>query len=397
MTSIPSPSVSPFSPVPRVAVLVHTSLGWGRRLMQGVFQYGYRHGRWNLDVRAHYPQGKLQVDEDWDGDGVIAAINTPELAEHVNSLGVPYVNVSAALIPGVEAPRVVSDIHLVAEMATQHFLERGFRHFAYSGREDQPNIKRHREAFEAEVARQGFQTLVDRSEVSNAVEPNRTELMQHLQAWVKSLPKPCAIYLFGTQRGVDLIEACRRAGVVVPHEVAILAGDRDNVLCEACDPAMSSIVTGSHNVGYEAAHALDRLIRNDTSVPMETLLPPVKVHATASTDTFAVTDQNLIAAMRFIDQHALEPIQMEDVAAQVPITRRSLDRNFKEAFGKTPAEVIRWRRVRHAQKLLAETSMDVEDVAKASGLKSYTYLSQVFKRMLDETPGAYRKRTILTD
>ncbi|MBB6429235.1 AraC family transcriptional regulator [Algisphaera agarilytica] len=383
--------LSTASGAPRVAVLVDTATGWGRRLIQGVFQYGHRHGRWHLDVRARYPQGEVRIPEGWTGDGIIARLATPEIVEHVKSFGVPYVNVSS-IASDKRAPMITSDKRAIAEIATQHFLERGFSHFAYSGEDDLPYVKAQREDFEAEVRKHGFEVITDPDPVSHDPAANYAELMQHLVEWVKALPKPCAVFSFGTQRGVDLLEACRMADVVVPHEVAVLGGDYDDVLCEACDPPMSAVVTASQRIGYEAAEVLSRMMQGEEVEARKTVLAPVNIHSNPSTNTYAVKDKNLITAMQFIERNAFEPIQMEDVLEQVPMSRRTLERHFKDAFGKTPAEEIRWRRVHQARKLLAETNMDLEDVAKASGLNSYAYLSQVFRKMLDETPAGYRKR-----
>src|SRR5438477_512426 len=63
-----------------------------------------------------------------------------------------------------------------------------------------------------------------------------------LVRWVAALPRPVGILACYDIKAQQLLAACRAAGVAVPEEVAVLGVDNDPVLCELCDPPLSSVI-----------------------------------------------------------------------------------------------------------------------------------------------------------
>ena len=57
-----------------------------------------------------------------------------------------------------------------------------------------------------------------------------------------------------------MLDGCRRAGLAVPEEVAVLGVDNDEVLCALSPPPMSRVILNPRRGGWEAA-ALLRLNR----------------------------------------------------------------------------------------------------------------------------------------
>ena len=69
-----------------------------------------------------------------EGDGIIARIENRRIADAVMKLGLPVVDVSAArTVP--ELPFVETDDVIIAGLAADHLLERGFNHYAFCGDE----------------------------------------------------------------------------------------------------------------------------------------------------------------------------------------------------------------------------------------------------------------------
>src|SRR5687768_9048515 len=68
----------------------------------------------------------------WDGDGIIARIETPRIARAVVKSGLPSVDLSAARLVST-LPWVETDDAEIARLAADHLLERGFKHFGYCG------------------------------------------------------------------------------------------------------------------------------------------------------------------------------------------------------------------------------------------------------------------------
>jgi LacI family transcriptional regulator len=192
-------------------------------------------------------------------------------------------------------------------------------------------------------------------------------------------------------RGVQALDACRRAGVAVPEEVAVIGVDNEVLACELAYPPLSSVIPDCRRIGYEAAALLDHMMA-DSSAPREhRVIPPLGLATRQSTDVTAIADPCVADAVRFIREHALEGIGVEDVLDHVPVSRSVLQRRFRAALGRTVHEVIAGVRLRRAKQLLVETDLPLPAVAERSGFSHSEYLITAFRRATGTTPGAYRR------
>ena len=106
----------------------------------------------------------------------------------------------------------------------------------------------------------------------------------------------------------------------------------------------------------------------------------------------AIEDNDLVSAIRFIRDHPDQMIQVDDVAAAVCVSRRSLERRFLSTLGRTVHEEISRSHLEHATDLLVRTEMPIPAVAQASGYGSPEYFATVFKERMGITPLKYRAR-----
>ncbi|HEU5125319.1 MAG TPA: substrate-binding domain-containing protein [Verrucomicrobiae bacterium] len=208
--------------VPKVAILVDTSSTWGRNIIAGVISYTRTHGRWNIFVEARGMEESMQVPRGWHGEGVIARIGSAAMAAHLRSKHIPVVNVSGIELPGPGFSQVSTDLVASARLAVDHFLERGFRHFAYFSLSGLDYVARHQQAFVEAVKSSGgdFASLTVKPQAG--AEPDwRLDLVK-LGEWVKSLPKPVAVLCWNASGAREMIFACQEVGLQVPEEVAVL-------------------------------------------------------------------------------------------------------------------------------------------------------------------------------
>ncbi|NLX95255.1 MAG: substrate-binding domain-containing protein [Rhodopirellula sp.] len=379
---------------PHVAVLVDTATGWGRRLVRGILNYG-QHGPWYLWIKSGGQDSPLWLPPGWRGDGIIARVGTRTAARRVGAAGVPVVNISAIELPGVEFPRVATDLEAAGRLAAEHLLDRGFAHFAYYGLAHRAYVDRHYRGF-VEAVSSVCEDCPFYGTASDSGSGARTAWLTRqrgLWRWLKTLAKPVAIVTWTTELGRELIQACRRENLLVPEQVAVLAADNDDLLCEACAPSLSGMALTSERIGFEAAKLLDWLMHGGRSPQAPLLLEPTGVVARQSTDTLAVDDADLARAVAFIRGHATDPIQVQDVLREVPVSRRWLERRFREVLGRGPAAEIRRVRLERAKRFLAETDLPVPEVARLAGFGSREYLAAVFKAEGQLSPRQYRKRT----
>ena len=209
---------------------------------------------------------------------------------------------------------------------------------------------------------------------------------------------------------VVVLDMCRTAGIKVPDAVAVLGVDNDDLVQSLAYPPLSTINTARERIGFEAARALEQLMRHETTFAMTPkttpkttskttpkttqstplLIAPTGVITRRSTDLFAVDDVGVVDALRFIHAHAGRTITINDVLREVPFSRRQLERRFRESLGRSILDEITRCRMDRAKQLLTDTELTLPQIALASGFASVSYFAVVFKRQAGITPGAYR-------
>ncbi len=377
---------------PRVAVLVDTSTSWGRRLVTGVHNYARKKGPWQLFVEARGLEEHIRVPPGWRGEGVIARVGSLAMARELLALGLPVVNVSAIRLPDVHFPGVTNDLEAGAKLAAEHFLERGFRHFAYFSLLGLPYVAAQQEAFIAAIQKAGFECAVYGVKSHDGAEPDWNLDIEQLGAWLRSLPKPVAVFTWNADSGRQVIYACQHVGVHVPEEVALLSASDDDLLCEVAQVPMSAILVAAEQIGYRAAAMLDRLIQGGEVARQPIAIPPLGIVTRQSTDTLAIHDRALVKAVSFIRRNADTPLSVNAVARHAGLSRRALERRFREILGRTPAAEIRRAHFERAKQLLVETDLPIPDVAHAAGFGSPEYLAYIFRRETGSTPLKYRRQ-----
>src|SRR5690606_11122608 len=85
-----------------------------------------------------------------------------------------------------------------------------------------------------------------------------------LSQWLHALEKPAAVFATNDLFGQRVLEACARAEIVVPEQVAVLGVDDDELLCGLCDPPLSSIDPDPERIGFEAARWLESILQGET-------------------------------------------------------------------------------------------------------------------------------------
>src|SRR5947207_2945535 len=88
-------------------------------------------------------------------------------------------------------------------------------------------------------------------------------------------------------------------------------------------------------IGFEAARLLDDLLDGAPRPATPITIAPSGVVTRQSTDVTAVSDPDVLAALNFIREHADQPLRVEDVLEQVPLGRRTLERRFRVAMGRS--------------------------------------------------------------
>ena len=366
-------------------------LPWLFRVYRGIYGHSSKYlARWFTD---------------WNPDGIICQIYDDRLAKVYRETGKPVVEVFESRAKS-EFPRILPDDVATGELAARHFLERGFRHFAYFGmpgmlwsREREAGFrgeieKTFRARAEAEAAAPShpftFASYGSAGDAAALDGPNERRAAA-MGSWLESLPRPLALFSTSDTWGFELLQAAREVGLQVPEDVAILGVDDEALLCEIAHPPLSSIRIGAEQIGRIAVYLLDQMMMGRRVPANIERVPPIEVVTRQSTDVLAVDDGDVAAALRHIRRHAVEGLSVKQLLDEVPVNRRTLERRFVSVLGHTPLEEIRRIRLERA-KVLLQTDLPVYEVAKQSGFATPEYMATSFLQSTGMTPTAYRRQ-----
>lgn len=101
---------------------------------------------------------------------------------------------------------------------------------------------------------------------------------------------------------------------------------------------------------------------------------------------------SLFGVRAFIDRHYARPLRVDPLAARAGLSTFHFIRRFRAAFGSTPHQYLRARRLERARELLETTPWPVTEICDAVGFSSLGSFSSLFRRATGETPGEYRAR-----
>lgn len=377
----------------RVALLIESSRAYARELIRGIADYNRQHKSWSVEFTPRGlddpPPPWLKA---WSGDGVLARINDRRMARALTDKGVPIVDLRRILrCEGV--PTVGPDDAAVTELVVEHFRRRGFRRLAFVG----PAVGSHRamdaraELFHRLVAQAGHEHR--QLNVKPVARGDRWEKQcGQISRWIERLHRPCAIMAWNDDLGLQVLDACRRARIRVPDEIAVVGAGNDECLCDLALPPLTSVDLNPRKVGYEAAALLDRMMAGKPVPGRETAVAPAGIVTRMSSDVMATEDALVAEAVRFIRQRACEGIRVADVLRHVCVSRASLEPRFKRILGHTVHQEIQRVRLARVQELLVATDMPIKQVARQAGFRYPEYLMRLFRRVTGRTLKEYRNR-----
>lgn len=376
----------------RVALLIETSRSYGRDLLRGVKRYAVEHGPWSLFVEVRDLESRPPAWlKGWDGDGVLTRSGSQAIATAVKRVGVPAIELRSTR-RGSGFPFVGVDNEAVAELAVQHLVERGFRHFAVYGLDTESFFTERRQHFIRKVRQQGF--VCESLRQSGVTErPSQWEQQQkRLAQWIESLPRPTGVLACTDQLGCWLLDACVRMSIRVPEELAVIGVENDETLATMCSPPLSSVCLPGERVGYEAARQLDNMMRGGLGVTQPTLIAPTSIATRQSSDIVAIDDPLLAQAIQWIREHVCEGVRVADVLNAVPISRSSLERGCRAKLGRSPNEEINRARLDRVSQLLCDSDLTLTQIATKTGFNTVQYLAEMFKNSHGMTAGEFRRR-----
>lgn len=112
-------------------------------------------------------------------------------------------------------------------------------------------------------------------------------------------------------------------------------------------------------------------------------------HCTADTSY----DNRISMIIKYINQNFATIASIEQIADHLHISKHYLCRLFKNSTGVTLIDYINTIRVKNACDFLENSDKDILEISELCGFNSSAYFSNVFKKMMQESPLQYRKKS----
>ncbi len=366
------------------------ALGWyAKPLHAGVANYANQ-ANWILDASLLH---SFKPPRRWAGDGIVwmGGVNA-QLDRFVRNVRKPVVNIGYTASPGI--PRVASDPVAVARMAFEHFESRGFEHLAFYLHCRRPGPLAKQMAFQAAVENAGRHFhLIDLPVAQKVgIQYALTDVYRWLAGVIRALPKPLAILAETDDPAIQVVHACVEAAIPIPQQVAVLGINDDLLRCPLASIPLSSIDDNMEGIGFEAASVLDRLMQGHKPESAIQLLPPRGITVRQSTDILAVDYPHVADILRIIQTKHRDLLTAESITEKFPASQRQLHTYFLHVVGRSIADELARTRVEDAAKLLLESDLKTNVIARTCGLKNANRMCRTFKKFRGMTPREFRQR-----
>jgi LacI family transcriptional regulator len=389
-----------------IVLLLDTTNPHHRKVAQGVATYAHRRGNWSFDV-VQEPCENLPylmcdplqspiTSGKWLADGIIAYCPGRKAAKAIHRLKVPIVGVELEYgwsDPDWRIPYFATDNDAIGRLGAEELIRRGLKHLAFCG------IPPTRLTGWSERRQAAFKKCAREAGVPCSVFPitstshAKRTLHEQLAEWLDSLAKPVGLMACYDVRARHVLTTCRKLGLLVPEDIAVIGVDNDELMCELTSPPLSSIEHGARRIGYEAAALLDRLMTGQKAERLRFVVQPEGIVTRRSSDALAIDDPDVAAAFRFIGAHACDGIHARDVVEAVAISRTALMSRFKAILGRTIHAEIQRVQIAHVRQLMAATDLPLNRVAMQTGFRYLQQMIAAFRRHTGQTPGEYRLRS----
>lgn len=370
---------------------ISLALGWNERfdhkVAVGIIKYSRECDDMRLfgnDLLFQTPRGTTPKP-----DGIIARITSHEDLKRLRAFNTPIVDVANDRDdPGM--PRAVNDDALTGRMAAMHLLDKGYPRLAYVGI-DETEWSNKRFLGVRETLRE--RDLPDDPPVYGMGSPwlKRGHNLSGLVKWLKKLPLPCGIMAANDLVGYRITLAADMAGLRIPDELGVVGVDNEDAYCELSRPALTSISCDCEQIGREAARLLRQIVNKEDPLRL-VVIPPLHIIVRDSTDMAAAENKLVRDVRSFIRANVGRGINVADVASSFPLSRRALEKRFKQDTGRTLHEEVMEVRLQCSRDLLAAGS-GVAIAGHESGFRTVSHFYHAFKSRFEMTPREYASKT----
>lgn len=376
----------------RILVLIDPST-FSRRFLTGLINYANENGPWLFYRLPSYyktlyrENGIINKINEWKIDAIIAQWEDEEV-DFLEHLEIPVFLQGFKNVPS-NFSKIAGNYENIGIMAARFFGKRNFKHFAFYGNKGFYWSRARGEGFRLEVEKLGGTYHYFESEMLDEIQWSSSHI--ELANWLLSLPKPIALFACDDNFALQVSEMCNVNNINIPNELVLLGVDNDELICNLSHPTISSIVTSEESEGYNTGKKLHELTIGKENIPFNIFIEPTRIELRQSTEKYNISDPHIRTVIAFIEAHVTSVV-IHDLIRLVPLSRRSLEKKFKEVVGSTIYQFILDKKIEYISNELLLTDKDLLDIALDAGFNDTRSVYRIFKTNLGYSPINYRKK-----
>jgi len=342
--------------------------------MRGVFRFVAEVNSWSIDII----QDELTPQSIASANGIIATGFISSASKQIlEASSIPTVFIELESERTINVAHIASNPFEFAREIAEYFLTQGtYKNFIVI---TQPEAQPFHNACACELCNIFERRGVPCSKVSS-------------ESGLRFDRLPLAIFTGNDDLAVKAIHICKRKGLRIPQDAAILGFSNDTVLCENHTPSISSVEPDFELQGYLAARELDRIMSSTRPRQQREIFVDLKQIVERESSALPKAGIGLVRdALTFIKANATRPIGVNDVVKKLKVSRRLVELRFRERNNCSILHSILQHRLEATARELLQSSDSIAMVCERCGWRSENGPKKLFRKTFGMSMRDFRK------
>ena len=300
----------------------------------------------------------------------------------------PVVYVDVVNPPCGDSPRILLDPELVAREALRELsagLPSAYAAVGFVRPHEWSDLRLR--AFQKLVEETGKECLVLTARRGEGI----ASYISRIGAWVRTLPKGCAVFAVQGPTARNVIAAARAAGLSFPRDLTILCTIGMEKGSIPAPEDISLVQFDFERIGFLAARMLDEWMHGRRAPGSVERMGPLFTVRKGSTRGRGRREPRILDAVAMIRREACDGLSAGALTARFPGTRRLFDMRFREAMGHSVLDEILHVRLEKAFTLLAQTDTAIGAIPAMCGFQCDSTLDKLFRARTGMSMRAWRR------
>jgi LacI family transcriptional regulator len=384
----------------RLVLLLDFTESYAHRVLAGIQDYVKEHDPWVVCrmppsyKTKHGIEGVVDWAVKWHANAIIGQFSPDDDVTLFAQNGI--VAIAQDYIQRFKTiPNITSNYRAAGEEVANYYLEKHFKNFAFFGYKDVVWSVERQEGFYKRIAEVG---LSDCFYEYHNIEIENLWFYDYepLAKWLESLPDKTGLMACDDNQAIKITEACRAIKRNIPEQVSVIGVDNDETLCNLSDPPLSSFNLNVRAGGYRTAELIATMVKERSFIGEDIFIEPLGITHRSSSNIFHTDDFYVTKAIKYINHNISSKLSVEDVLAQVPMSRRLFEIRFKQSTSMSIYQYIMHYRINLLANLLATSNETISELAYQVGFHELKNVSRQFKQIMGSTPTEYRNNKTKT-